>query len=365
MGSSFKTGNKVQVLLHVLVWAILFILPSYLLYIDSKRDAHFLLFNYIQIAFYIFIFYINFLWLIPELFFKKRKILYFISSAALVIMMSFIMGIFNDKFFMNRNHLPEMPKNSIPIAQFKRPMPPQGEGGPRPSKGWPMYNFMLISVLISGFSLGLRFSGKLSQNEKVRKEAEKEKLHSELALLKSQIDPHFLFNSLNTIYSLSLNKSDLTADAIMKLSDMMRYVLQEVQKDKVSLGKEIQYIRQYVEFQKLRLGANVETNLKITGNSHSMQIPPMILIPFVENAFKFGTSTQEKSSINIELITTADALEFKVSNQIFRGRENHEMFGIGVKNTKYRLQLLYPDKHTISLTDNGKVFIVNLKIKLV
>ena len=367
MNSIFKAGNKVKLLLHIVVWVILFVFPSYLLYIDSKRDVHFLFLNYVQITFYIIIFYINFLWLIPQLFFKKRRFLYSILAVLLLVVMSLIMNIANEKIFMNRG-MPSgrmLPPPDRHEFRLHIPPPPEGNGGPRPSKSWPTYNFLLISILISGFSLGLRISEKLSKNEKLRKEAEKEKLHSELVLLKSQIDPHFLFNSLNTIYSLSLNKSDLTPDAIMKLSDMMRYVLQEVQHEKVTLEKEIQYISQYVEFQKLRLGENVDLELKINIDSGRLEISPMILIPFVENAFKFGTSSHEKSSIKIELSANNKSLDFNVSNFIFPGRENSETFGIGVKNTKHRLQLIYPEKHTLNLTNDGKTFNVHLKIQLV
>jgi sensor histidine kinase YesM len=235
---------------------------------------------------------------------------------------------------------------------------------PKPGKGWPLYNFMLITSLITGLSLGFRFSDKLIQNEKKRKEAEKEKLNTELAMLKNQINPHFLFNTLNTIYSLALMKSDLTAEAVMKLSDMMRYVIQDVNHDQVPLETEIEYIRYYVELQKLRLSDNVDLQLEIRGDPQPFRIAPMILIPFVENAFKYGTTSRGSATILVKITIGDKFLDFRVSNQIFESRNNNETFGIGINNTRQRLQLTYPGKHDLELTNNGKVYIVNLRIDM-
>jgi two-component system, LytTR family, sensor kinase len=365
MNTSLLTGKKVQLLLHVLVWTILFIFPSYLLYIDSRQEVNFLYHNYIQTTIYAIIFYINYFLLIPYLFFRKKKALYFASAFILVVLMTLLMEIPN-KYLMPERKMPPMQTLARQPFPQNRPGlgPPLADKMPKPFRGWPLYNFVLISFLVSGFSLGLKFSGKLMKNEKKHKEAEKEKINTELIMLKTQINPHFLFNSLNTIYSLALIKSELTPEAIMKLSDMMRYVLQDVEKEYVPLDLEIQYIRHYVELQKLRLSNNVDLQLKISGDPEELEIPPMILIPFVENAFKYGTSSHEKAVIIIEIRLDGKTLDFKVSNQIFPGREEKETFGIGINNTRQRLQLIYPDKHMLMLTNNGKVFIVNLNIQM-
>ncbi len=357
---SLLTGKKVKVLLHLLVWAILFIFPSYFLYENSNKDTNLLYYNYIQTFIYATIFYLQYFLLIPALFFKRKKFLYFTFSLLLIMLMTLMMAFPNTYF---------MPERKMEPREFRpdMPLPPEMlERKPhhRPSKGWPLYNFLLTSFLVSGFSLGLRFSDKLVKNEKKQKETEKEKLHSELALLKNQINPHFLFNSLNTIYSLSLMKSEMTPEAVMKLSDMMRYVIQEAEKDKVPLELEIRYIRHYVGFQKLRLNEKVDLQLTICEEHKGYMIPPMILIPFVENAFKYGTSSHEQSIIIIDIRIGSKYLEFKVSNQIFQGRENNETFGIGLSNTRQRLRLIYPETHELTLTNNGKVYIVNLRIPL-
>ena len=135
--------------------------------------------------------------------------------------------------------------------EFFRPHP--GDKPPAPIRNVPLFNFFLTSCLVTGLSLGLRFSEKLLLNEKMRKEAEKEKLHTELAFLKHQINPHFLFNTLNSIYSLALIKSDQTANAVMILPDMMRYVIQDEEHETVPLEPELEYLIHYIELQKIRL----------------------------------------------------------------------------------------------------------------
>lgn len=367
MMKSVLPGKKVQILLHLLVWAVLFIFPSYLLYIDARQEVNFLYHSYVQTTTYAIIFYINYLVLIPFLFFRRKKLLYFVSAFLLVILMVLLMEIPNSYLMPNKQLPPDQTFMAPPRPQERSGVkpPPHFERMPRPFKGWPLYNYLLISFLISGFSLGLKFSGRLIKNEKKHKEAEKEKINTELIMLKTQINPHFLFNSLNTLYSLALTKSELTPEAIMKLSDMMRYVLQDVKREFVPLDLEVQYIKHYVELQKLRLSDNVDLQLKIYGDPDALEIPPMILIPFVENAFKYGTSSHEKAVIIIEIRLEGKTLDFKVSNQIFPGREEKETFGIGINNTRQRLQLIYPNQHQLLLTNNGKVFIVQLNIQLI
>ena len=213
-------------------------------------------------------------------------------------------------------------------------------------------------------SLGLRLSEKLLLNEKIRKETEKEKLNTELTLLKHQINPHFLFNTLNSIYSLALIKSDMTAEAVMKLSDMMHYVIRDVEHKMVPLELELEYLDHYVELQKIRLNEKVDVQIKIEGDPSPYEIPPMILFPFIENAFKYGTSSHENVVIRIDLTIEKGTLAFRVTNPVFSGREKPETFGIGIQNTRKRLSLIYPGKHKLELTSNDRIFIVNLEIAL-
>jgi len=197
--------------------------------------------------------------------------------------------------------------------------------------------------------------------ERKKQEIENEKLATELSFLKTQINPHFLFNTLNNIYSLAMVKSEATADAVLKLSSIMRYVLSETKHDTVPLDKEIQFVKHYIELQKVRLTDKVSIEFNVEGETEGKQIAPLLLIPFVENAFKYGVSTKENSKLLFELKTDAEKIYFNATNDKItydKGHENNT--GIGLKNTKRRLELLYPGKHTLNVLQQDKQFIVNL-----
>jgi two-component system, LytTR family, sensor kinase len=368
MSLSFLSGKKLKVLLHIVVWAALFVLPTYLLYGDSEHDRDFLREVWFQLACYAFIFYLGYFLLAPVFFFKGRKPAYFLSSAVLVLVLTLSLGIFNNRFSpFNRaeNHEPRpAPGMERPLTGNEPFKPPYGEKPPKPFRNWPLFNFLLTSGMVTGLSLGLRLSEKLILNEKMRKEAEKEKLHTELALLKHQINPHFLFNTLNSIYSLALIKSDMTAEAVMKLSDMMRYVIQDVAKETVPLSLELEYLVHYVELQKIRLNEKVDVQLNIEGDPDPYQVAPIILVPFIENAFQYGVSSHENATIRIEVKIADGSLAFRVSNQVFAGREKTGTFGIGIRNTRQRLMLMYPEKHKLEIVSNGKGYMVDLEISL-
>lgn len=193
----------------------------------------------------------------------------------------------------------------------------------------------------------------------------RDKLDAELSYLKAQINPHFLFNTLNSIYSLALQKSDDAANAVVKLSGMMRYVLTESQRESVSLEKEINYIKDYVELQKLRLGNAVRLDFNISGNAAQKQIAPLLLIPFIENAFKHGVNAEENSEIEIEINVTESAVNlFVKNNKVNVDNTTDVKTGLGVENTKNRLILLYPDKHHLTIDDNPLSFAVSLSINI-
>jgi len=321
-----------------------------------------------QLSCYVIIFYSGYLWLTPRLFFSGKKLLFFLASGLLILVFTTFLWLLLSQFnpVFTGSHKPFMPPpdpvRDRMMKEFRSLPPP--DRIPAPLRNWPLFNFLLTSGMVTGLSLGLRLSEKLSRNEKMRKEAEKDKLHSELSILKHQINPHFLFNTLNSIYSLALVKSDLTAEAVMKLSDMMRYVIQDVEHETVPLERELEYMGHYVEFQKIRLNEKAVVRVSIAGDPTPYQIPPMILVPFIENAFKYGTSSHEKSVITIVITITAGKLAFGVTNQVFAGRENTETFGIGLQNTRQRLNLMYPGKHRLVLTNDGKVFMANLEITM-
>lgn len=204
--------------------------------------------------------------------------------------------------------------------------------------------FMMLSTAV------YVLSDSVAQRQQ-RKNLENEKLNAELAFLKSQINPHFLFNSLNNIYSLAYRKSEKTPDAILKLAEIMRYMLYESNEDTVLLTDEIDYLHNYIELQKLRFKGDsfVDIDVKIDRTDH--RIMPLLLISFLENAFKHGVSADALKPIRILINVTNGRLHFKVENTKSRSNKDQTK-GIGLVNLKRRLQLGYPDRHTINIVES-------------
>ncbi|MCF0055651.1 sensor histidine kinase [Dyadobacter sp. CY356] len=214
------------------------------------------------------------------------------------------------------------------------------------------------------FLVGLVVSFALKINDRLKR-SEQEKLHTELSFLKAQINPHFLFNTLNSIYSLAIEKSDRTADAVVMLSSLMRYVIRDAKESLVPLHKEIEYIKNYISLQKFRLDDTVLIDLKVDGNFLNKQIAPLILISFIENAFKYGVNPEQQSFIKIAILINHDDLILHVYNGKVRINHPEESTGgIGINNTRTRLQLLYPAKHQLTIQDNNKNFVIDLKLNL-
>lgn len=225
-------------------------------------------------------------------------------------------------------------------------------------------NLFELSHTVSLYLIIVFFSQLLRINNQL-KLARQEKLNAELLYLKAQINPHFLFNTLNSIYSLALTKSDDTASAIVKLSGMMRYVITESQHHFVSLDKEISYISDYIELQKIRLVDWVKLSFTVTGNTAGKQIAPLLLIPFIENAFKYGVNAEEDSVIKIDIVIDEKTLILEVSNnKVQTNIETTESSGLGLENTRGRLELVYPQKHSLFIRDEKHVFFVSLKLDL-
>ncbi len=201
--------------------------------------------------------------------------------------------------------------------------------------------------------------------EDIKEEITKQRLETELNLLKTQVNPHFLFNTLNSIYSLSIASNSKTADAVMKLSKIMRYTLEECQANDVSLQQEIDFINSYIDLQKLRLTNNNNICFSTCGDISNARIAPFIFIPFIENAFKYGISTHRSSSITTSIKSDQNVITFTCVNDYQPNTLcKHESTGLGISNTRRRLELLYTKKHDLIIDSNDNQFCVSLTINL-
>ncbi len=226
---------------------------------------------------------------------------------------------------------------------------------------------MNLIILVS--ALGYGFTKNWLKSEKLKQTLKQEKLIAELNFLKSQINPHFLFNVLNMAFSSATCSGDeKTADIIEKLSGLMRYMLYDSNVDRVDLEKEVGFLTQYIDLQKMRLASEIPTmvNLEINGSIDHCRIAPLILIPFIENAFKHGISLDKPGEIRIQLTIRNRELEFRVQNSIYlpMTATDKKSSGIGLINVKKRLGLLYPGDHVLNIDRSGGVFSVTLLLNL-
>lgn len=230
-----------------------------------------------------------------------------------------------------------------------------------------MINTFLRNLLFAGIVLfvGVAFRSieDWFRNERVKQKLENENLRTELNFLKSQVNPHFLFNTLNNIYALAYRKSDDAAVAIMKLSEIMQYMLYGSKEERVAVSREIHFIYQLIALQQLRVQGPLVLQLSVTGDTEMHAIAPLLLIPFVENIFKHGVLNNERSPVIINIDIQDGKLLFYSRNKISRGSK-YQAGGIGMVNVRRRLELLYPGKHEFNINSDNEFYSVKLTLQL-
>jgi len=230
------------------------------------------------------------------------------------------------------------------------------------------YNIVLetyYSISFTLMALLIKFMIDWFNTQKQKSELLARTKTSELALLRTQINPHFLFNTLNNLYSLVYKKSDEAPSMVMKLSDIMRYMLYDSNSDKVLLEKEIEYLESFIELNALRMKEERFVTFDIEGDIQSKMIPPMLLVPFVENAFKHGRKNFKLPGITITLLVTGNRLEFDIRNYIPTGSpmNKDKQGGIGLDNVKKRLDMIYPGSYSLEIDQKSEEYHVHLIIE--
>lgn len=306
-------------------------------------------------------------------FLAKKKYALYILGVILLIGISQIVKPF-ESIVEVTHHKMEAPDKRIPPEKdaFKKPPPkPKGGFGKMAMPPEKINNFKidittiyLLAILIAiGLAQYLMQHLLATEREKVR--IENEKTAAELQLLKSQVHPHFLFNTLNNIYGLVINHQENAGDSILKLSNLMRYFLEEYHNDEVLISDEVSFIKDYIDLQKLRLSANCKVIEEYDGIDIDKKIAPFILLPFVENAFKYGVSKREDCQIRIQLQVDSKQLLFKTQNNNYQQTADAKYgYGLGISNTKKLLEHLYPNLHQLTINNDGKIFSIDLKIDL-
>jgi two-component system, LytTR family, sensor kinase len=227
-----------------------------------------------------------------------------------------------------------------------------------------IWNELRMVVITGIYAVLINFTIKLFETQKLKADLINQNQASELALLRSQINPHFLFNTLNNIYSLVYKKSDDAPEAVMKLSSIMRYTLYDSVTDQVLLEKEVEYLKSFIELQQLRFKKNDFVEFNISGNLEGHTIAPMLFISFVENAFKHGSKKVESPGIIVDLKVTEGKIIFEVMNY-FKANDVSNVDitgGIGLQNIRRRLELLYKEKHQLEISKTEDKYMVKLEI---
>lgn len=223
---------------------------------------------------------------------------------------------------------------------------------------------------VAGFAGAIKLAKHWYQKNQLNQRLEAEKLKAELQLLKSQVHPHFLFNTLNNLYSLTLLQSSEAPEVVLKLAGLLRYMLYECNVPKVPLAKELKLIQDYIELEKLRYGPRLDLSVNVQGEINGKWIAPLLLLPFLENSFKHGASEQlEQAWISLDLTVRGNTLKLKLMNALpeaptVASLSPDSSGGIGLQNVRKRLELIYPDRHELKLTQNQEVFIVTLSLLL-
>lgn len=217
-------------------------------------------------------------------------------------------------------------------------------------------------LVVTGFSLAIELTFELFRQILARQELAAERDRAELALYKAQINPHFLFNTLNTLYALVLSKSDHTESAFVKFSNILRYMYTQADREWIPLADEREYIRQYVDLQRMRLNRHTRVELSEEVDDERTAVPPMLFITFVENAFKYGTSSERDCTIRIALRLRDGDLEFRTENAVMRSGGHGP--GIGIENCRKRLQLLFPGRFELQTSEREGIYRVRLEIRL-
>jgi two-component system, LytTR family, sensor kinase len=281
--------------------------------------------------------YTTLLFIYPILFKKKKYLLFVISALLLCALVGFINA--NLEMFLNRGKGISVP---LFLSQFTMAT-----------------RYLLIAFL-------LQITVDYYRQKEVIKKIELEKINAELSFLKAQVNPHFLFNTLNNLYALILQKSDKSADAVLKLADIMKYILAEGTFEKVSLEKELTLLQNYTELERLRK-TDAQISFTTTGDINGKLITPLLLLPFVENAFKYGLNTVSGNGfVNIEMKISGQQLYFSVENNNppASNKEAVQSLGIGIANVKKRLDFLYPGKYEMRIAEDPSFFKIHLQLNL-
>jgi hypothetical protein len=348
-----QNKNLLQLFIHIIAWTLVFVLPFVIFWKSSDTDLpQKILYNIVILTSLLTVFYLNFSVLIKKFLFQKKIWKFLLYNLILIIVVGLLAHLW---------------KEAMPYMPMKQHMPPP----PPPDSAYPIISLIFKDIfpllLTIGLSVAVKATGEWYDLESQHQEGEKRRTEAELMNLRQQINPHFLFNTLNNIYALIAISPEKAQSVVHDLSKLLRYVLYENNENKVLLSHEIEFIENYVELMRIRLTSDVKVKIKVDGVSESnLEIAPMLFISLIENAFKHGVSPNKKSFVNIYMHIEEDKkLVCRISNSFFpKDETDFSGSGIGLENLRRRLGILYFGRYSFINTIENNIYNSELIISL-
>lgn len=347
--TSEPLARRVGPLIHIVAWAIPLFTPFFFSVRNEEAiPTHFLLGSTIIILSFIVVFYTNYIFLIKRFLSTMKISRFVISNLLLIFVITLLVHILMQQ-------IPHPDKIGEEIIRQHSVLD---------AIGFIFRNLFMYSIIIA-LSMSIRMTENWFKTETIRKDFERSQAEAELKNLKSQLNPHFLFNTLNNIYSLIALSPEQAQEAVHDLSHLLRYVMYESSQATVTLRKELDFIQNYIELMRIRLAKNVELKKDIDIRNQEIQIAPLLFISLIENAFKHGVSNNKPSFLNIRITEKDGTLDCIIENSFFpKDDQDKSGSGIGIPNLKKRLALLYPEMHELHYGREGDVYRSSLSIKL-
>lgn len=321
------------------MWLLLFIYP-----IASLNDQYLIYRNWLSLASILLAFYVNYFVLVDNYFLKKKKAFFYILNLVLIVFLYLLISY------------------TLSLDIFH----PSYKGQPlREIRSGAMTTVQVVLPIILGIGMcvGLKVSTRLNKNQSLLQEVKQAQLNAEIKYLKYQVQPHFLFNTLNNIYALIDDSPEVAKQSIHTMSKMMRYLLHDASNNKVPLVKEIEFLERYIDLMQLRVSSNLTLEKNFPIINQPIKIAPLLLITFVENAFKHGIDAIKDSYITIDLEIEKTHIRYSVINSSFPEKEKNTDSGIGLENLKKRLDILYPNKFDLTTEEKNNTYIAQLTLK--
>lgn len=348
----------IKIFSHILIWCIVLLVPVYIMSREGTFDSRPYMSYLTQLSIFALLFYINYLYLIDKLLFHKQFLTYICVNIVLIAMLVGIQAMVMDVIF---------------TSAYDGTPPPMEErggrgGGPRrhkPPFGMRIFTDYLLIVFVIGLSVAIKMTARWYRDSINYEKVKSTQLEADLRNLRSQLNPHFLFNTLNNIYSLIMIDQHKAQDSVHRLSNLLRYVLYDNDRKFVPIDKELEFTRNYIDLMKLRISSNVHLNVLIENKGSKDMVASLMFMTLIENAFKHGLSTHKDSFIDIKILVEKEkGVLCTVENSVSVSEANVEArnSGIGLANLTKRLELIYPQNHELIVERRSESFFVLLRI---